>query len=119
MATFPLLSTGAVAQYPLVRSTDYAVEIVDFLDGTNQRCLTRGKRLRRWRISLALLTEAELEQIEVFFDAAQGDFGRFTFTDPFTGEAVPNCRLGNSSLTTEYNAEASGKSSLWIEETNG
>jgi hypothetical protein len=35
MATFPLLSTGAVAQYPLVRSTDYAVEIVDFLDGTN------------------------------------------------------------------------------------
>jgi hypothetical protein len=119
MATFPLLSTGAVAQYPVVRSTDYGVEIIDFLDGTDQRCLIRGKRLRRWRISLDLLTEAELEQIETFFDSVQGDFARFTFTDPFTGEAVPNCRLGDSSLTTEYIAEASGKSSLWIEETNG
>ena len=119
MATFPLLSTGAVAQYPLARSTAYRVEIVDFLDGSDQRCLTRGKRLRRWRISLALLTHTELEQIEVFFDSVQGDFATFTFSDPFTGEDVSNCRLGDSALTTEYVAETNGAASLWIEETNG
>src|SRR4051812_33176997 len=110
MANFPLLSTGAVAQYPLGRSTSYTVEVIDFIDGSDQRCLTSGKRLRRWQISLALLTETELEQIEAFFDSVQGDFTSFTFTDPLAGEAVPNCRLGDSKLTTEYIAVRSGKS---------
>jgi hypothetical protein len=119
MASFPVLSTGAVAQYPLSRGTSYAVETVQFIDGTQQRCLTRGKALRRWLISLTLLTEIELAQIEQFFDALQGNFEPFTFVDPITGVPVANCILSNSSLTTQYLSIGNGTASLWIEETNG
>ena len=60
MATFPILSTGAITQYPLSKGTSFLVDVVRFLDGTDQRCLSRGKRLRRWAIQLSKLTEPEL-----------------------------------------------------------
>ncbi len=116
MSTFPLLSTGAVAQYPLARSSSYAVEAIKFLDGSQQRCLTRGKTLRRWLIALQQLSEIELSQLEQFFDAMQGSFGTFTFSDPFTGQAVPNCRINNPAVVTEYLASGNGKAALLIEE---
>jgi hypothetical protein len=119
MATFPLLSTGAVAQYPLSRGTSYDVDIVRFLDGSEQRCLVRGRKLRRWLISLAQLNETELADIEQFFDEAQGNAQLFTFIDPLTNEGVPNCRISNPSLATQYTSSGNGSASLWIEETNG
>jgi hypothetical protein len=119
MATFPLLSTGAVAQYPFSRGTSYNVEVIQFLDGSDQRCLTRGKKLRRWLVSLQQLNESELSQLEQFFDLVQGDFGRFTFLDPVTGESVANCRVSNPSVVTQYLWAGSGGGAIWIEETNG
>jgi hypothetical protein len=119
MLTFPLLSTGAVAQYPLSRGTSYDVDIVHFLDGSQQRCLVRGKRLRRWLISLGQLNEQELASMEQFFDAAQGNTGLFAFTDPFTNESVPNCRISNPLIATQYAAVGNGSTAVWIEETNG
>jgi hypothetical protein len=119
MATFPLLSTGAVAQYPLSRGTSYDVEVVRFLDGSEQRCLVRGRKLRRWLVNLALLNESEVASIEQFFEDAQGNAQLFTFIDPLTNDAVPNCRISNSSITTEYKALGSGSVAVWIEETNG
>lgn len=118
MTNFPLLSTGAVAQYPLTRGTSFAVDAIFFLDGTGQRCMTRGKKLRRWQVALSQLDEGELQQIEGFFDAVQGNFGAFTFVDPYTGESVPNCRLSNPSVITQYKAAGIGAVSLWIEESN-
>jgi hypothetical protein len=119
MATFPTLSTGAVAQYPLGMGSSYAVETIQFLDGSQQRCLTRGKKLRRWVVRLEQLSELELAQIEEFFDVMQGDYGVFTFTDPFTGAVVNNCRLSSSTAATEYLGLGSGRTALVIEETNG
>ena len=57
MATFPVLSTGAVGQYPMARGVSYNVEVIRFMDGSDQRYLTRGKPLRRWLIKLDQLTE--------------------------------------------------------------
>jgi hypothetical protein len=119
MTTFPLLSTGAVAQYPLSRGTSYDVDVVRFLDGSQQRCLIRGKQLRRWLISLAQLEENELANVEQFFDAMQGNAELFAFIDPFTNEPVPNCRISNPSILTQYVAVGSGSAAIWIEETNG
>jgi hypothetical protein len=119
MTTFPQLSTGAVAQYPLSRGTSYDIDIVRFLDGSQQRCLVRGKKLRRWLISLSQLNENELASVEQFFDAVQGNAGLFTFTDPVSGEAVQNCRISNPSILTQYVAVGSGSAGIWIEETNG
>ena len=74
MANFPLLSTGAVAQYPLTRGTGFAVEAILFLDGTGQRCVTSSKKLRSWQVALSQLDEVELQRIESFFDGVQGEF---------------------------------------------
>jgi hypothetical protein len=119
MTTFPLLSTGAVAQYPLSRGTSHDVDIVRFLDGSQQRCLVRGKKLRRWLISLAQLEENELANVEQFFDAMQGNTELFTFIDPVTNEPIPNCRISNPSVLTQYAAVGNGSAAIWIEETNG
>lgn len=118
MASFPLLSTGAIAQYPLTRGTSFGVDTILFLDGTGQRSMTRGKKLRRWQVSLSQLDETELRNIEEFFETVQGNFGVFTFVDPYTGESVPHCRLSNPSVVTQYLTSGSGKATVWIEESN-
>lgn len=116
MATFPVLSTGAVAQYPLSRGTSFLVDVVRFLDGSDQRCLSRGRALRRWSIQLSKMTEQELSSLEQFFDANQGNFGKFDFVDPFTGETIPNCRIADSKMVTEYLNTRDGAAILSIVE---
>jgi hypothetical protein len=119
MAEFPLLSTGAVAQYPVSRASTYATEVIQFVDGSQQRCMSRGKLLRRWQLTLTQLSDAELLAIEHFFESAQGNFGLFTFTDPITGNSVPNCRLQDPYILTQYLAVGNGSAVVVIEETNG
>lgn len=118
MATFPVLSTGAVGQYPMARGVSYNVEVIRFMDGSDQRYLTRGKPLRRWLIKLDQLTEAELGRLEQFFDSAQGNFESFDFPDPFSGTPIPNCRIANPYLLTEYVAAGSGSAALMVEESS-
>lgn len=119
MATFPPLQTGAVTQYPASYTSTQPVSIVRFLDSTDQRWMTQGAPLRSWQINLALVSEAELFSIESFFESQDGQYTTFTFTDPFTGQAVANCRFGDASITTEYDAPNSGRTSFWVIETNG
>lgn len=119
MASFPLLSTGAVAQYPISKGVSYDVDTVYFLDGSTQRCLARGKRLRRWSVNLSQLSEGELANVEQFFDEVQGNAQLFLFTDPLTNEPVANCRLINPWVLTQYDGPGRGSAALWIEETYG
>lgn len=119
MATFPLLSTGAVSQYPLPAMLGQPVQVIRFLDGLDQRFLLQGRSFRRWQIRLDLLNEAELQQIESFFEAQSGDYSTFTFPDPFTGAAVTNCRIGEPLLSTDYSSFDAGSTSFWVVETNG
>lgn len=118
MASFPVLSTGAVGQYPMAKGVSYNVEVIRFMDGSDQRYLTRGKPLRRWLIKLEQLTETELGQLERFFESAQGNFGSFEFPDPFSGETVPNCRIVDPYLLTEYAAVGTGTTALVVEEVS-
>ena len=118
MFTFPTLTTGAVAQYPLPISYTMPVEIIRFIDGTDQRFLSRGKALRTWHVQLSFLSEAEIYQLEEFFESVQGQYSTFDFPDPYSGLNVPNCRLGETSLVTDYLATDLTSSSLWVVETN-
>ena len=58
MASFPVLKTGAVAQYPLARSTRYSTQSVQFLDGSQQTFKLYPLPLCRWSIQLNELDEA-------------------------------------------------------------
>lgn len=117
MATFPLLGTGAVTQYPAPLTSGQGVQIIRFLDATDQRYITQPAMLRQWQIRLDLLTDSEIQQIQNFFTSLSGDYSPFTFPDPFSGTAVPNCRLGSPGLVSEYLGVGVSSTSLWVIET--
>jgi hypothetical protein len=119
VASFPILSSGAVTQYPAPLSSGQAAQVIRFLDGSDQRYPLQGKPLRSWEIRLDLLKETEIQSIEAFFALLQGDYSTFTFPDPFTGGPVPNCRLGAPGLVTEYVGVDVSSTSFWILETHG
>lgn len=119
MNTFPLLTTGAVSQYPTALLTGQGVHAIRFLDGTDQRYLTQGRTYRTWEIRLDLLNEAELAQLEAFFVQQAGDYVPFGFPDPFTGATVPNCRFAHPGLATSYTNTDAGSTAIWVMETNG
>lgn len=117
--TFPLLNSGAVTQYPASQTSGQAVQVIRFVDGSDQRYLMQGRTLRQWQIQLALLTENELQQLEAFFASQEGDYVSFVFPDPISGNGIPNCRFGNPTLLTEYAGVNAGSASFWVIETNG
>lgn len=119
MTAFPLLSSGAVTQYPMPQTSGQAVQVIRFLDGSDQRYLMQGRTFRQWEIQLSLLTDSEMQQLEAFFAAQQGDYTSFVFPDPIGGTNVPNCRFGNPSLVTECAGVNTSSTSFWVIETNG
>ena len=111
---FPVLKTGAVAQYPLQRVQQFSTETVHFLNGTQQRFRLFGRGLRRWAISLDSLDEQELSALLDFVDT-QGS-STFPFIDPLTGDTVPQCAIATSSVDAVLTDEDHGKSMVLIEE---
>jgi hypothetical protein len=119
MTIFPLLSSGAVTQYPTAVTSSQGVQAIRFLDGSDQRYLTQGKLLRQWQIRLDLLNEVEVQQLEAFFISQQGEFLPFIFPDPISGTSVPNCRIAAPGLVTEYVGVDTSSAELVVIETNG
>ena len=72
MATFPILKTGAVAQYPARRRVEFQNQAVRFVNGSEQRYRDCTAPRRGWEIALELLDEGELAAVEEFFRAASG-----------------------------------------------
>jgi len=113
---FPVLSTGAVIQHPAKRSVKYSTEILQFLDGSEQRFRRQSKQLHDWTINLDLLNEDETEAIKQFFEAVQGRQNSFVFTDPWNGTKYPDCSLDEDSLAIEVSGEMRGKTSVVVRE---
>ena len=119
MDSFPLLSSGAVSQYPTQALLGQGIGIIRFLDGSDQRFLHTARNLRRWRIELSLLSDAEIASLELFFNTHRGVFSSFVFTDPATNSQIPNCRFATSEMNTEHVSLNVNSTSLWIMEANG
>ena len=115
-ALFPILKTGAVAQYPATNTTQFASFVVRFLDGSDQRYRQIGSSLRTWTIKLDMLDETELNAIEQFFIAQEGCFGTFSFVDPWTQTTFANCSLAHDTLVCQVQGEAQGSTSLIVVE---
>jgi hypothetical protein len=119
MANFPLLTSGAVTQYPAGIISGQGVQVIRFLDASDQRYLAQPQAFRQWQIRLDLLNENEIQALEAFFIAQSGDYSPFNFPDPFSGTSVPNCRLAAPGFASEYVGVDVSSTSFWVIETNG
>lgn len=116
MATFPALSTGAVAQYPAARTFQYRNQILRFVDGNEQRYRDSAGPLHRWTIHLTSLDATEMAAIEDFFIANQGRFASFTFVDPWDNTSYTNCSIASDDLSATARGESQNLTSLSIVE---
>ena len=116
MAAFPVLKTGAVAQYPAERRVRLATVVQEFVDGSQQRFRVRGGALRRWVIQLGQLDDAELFDLEQFFEEQGGAAGVFTFTDPWDGGVYENCSLEGDEIGLEFGGIGEGRTELVVKE---
>jgi hypothetical protein len=103
--TFPTLSTGAAAQYPLDRRIERAAEQLEFLSLARQ--VYRERSRRRWIIALELLDESEVATLREFFDQQRGRWGTFTFTDPADG-SPRQCSFAEDAFPRRRNAAGFG-----------
>ena len=99
MAAFPVLKTGAVMQLPGVRSFQFATDIIQFVNGTEQRFCRYKSSYRRWTVNLSLLDEMELQNVRLFAQQINGATGVFAFTDPWDGTVYANCSLEGNTIT--------------------
>jgi hypothetical protein len=116
MATFPILKTSAVAQYPAVRYAQFRNQTVRFVDGTEQRYRDASGPLHRWKIQLSELDDGEVAAVEEFFAGNQGAFGSFAFTDPWDGQVYQNCSVAGDALDVRVLAEMRGSTMLTVVE---
>lgn len=114
MASFPLLKTGAPAQYPLDYDVRFATQSVRFMDGSQQRFHLYGTGLRRWTLKLDLLDEDELASVSAFVEE-QGS-APFAFTDPATGAVASNCVISGEQFDVTLKGERKGQTTVVIEE---
>jgi hypothetical protein len=114
MATFPILKTGAVAQYPLDRGVHFSTQAVPFMDGSRQKFRLIGVGLRRWTLKLSLLDEEELGAVIAFVE--QQTSATFAFTDPVTGDNVARCIISGEQFDATLDREMRGQTTVVIEE---
>ncbi len=119
MSAFPTLKTGAVAQYPAQRATQFSTDVVRFVDGSEQRFPGYATPLRRWTIRLDLLDETELHTLREFFRTESGAAEGFSFTDPWTSTVYPHCNLEGDEIAEELRDGAKGKTTLTVSENRG
>src|SRR3989304_5260454 len=88
---FPVLRTGAAAQYPLQREVRHSAEVVRFLDGSEQAYQNQAGPRYRWILDLSLLDDGEIAKLKAFFEQQKGRWGAFSFTDPWSGVTYTTC----------------------------
>ncbi len=119
MASFPTLSTGAIAQYPLGCTQQFATDVLQFTDGTEQRYRRFAAPLRQWTLRFSMLTETEMAALLEFFQQRQGAAETFSFTDPNTGAVYPGCRFASDIAQADLDANGRGAATLVIQQERG
>ena len=116
MASFPKLSTGALAQYGSSYTLAFQTRVIRYVDGSEQRYADRGTPVRRWTIALRQLTPGELAAVQEFFREQRGREGTFSFTDPWTDSEHTTCCFDADVLETQANDELNASATLVIRE---
>lgn len=104
MATFPQPYDGVTTQLPFDRRRRWLTSRNDLPEGKRWAYSHRPGPLRGWTVRYEVLTQAELDAIEAFWNSVKGRLGTFAFLDPG----------GNMVTNSEDFADASWSSTLTI-----
>jgi hypothetical protein len=119
VSTFPTLKTGAVLQYPARKEVRFATEVIQFINGSEQRFREYQTPLHRWMIQVGLLDQGELQVLREFFRTQAGGADSFVFTDPWDGITYSNCSIEGGDLVLQLVDEMKGNTSLTVRENRG
>ena len=96
MASFPTLSTGAIATYPLARTVSAATVVHRFEDDSEQRYRDRVI-LHEFELNFESISFDDWSLIRVFFEARRGSFEPWDIT--VDGTLYSDCIFVDDSLT--------------------
>lgn len=82
MLYYPQLSTGAISQFPVTRSTNMRTVANQLPSGYTIRMADTNAQTVQWRLQYSSLTDTERSFIESLFEGSQGQLETFTFLDP-------------------------------------
>lgn len=82
MLFYPQLTTGAVSQFPVTRSTSMRTVANQLPSGYTIRMVDTGSQKVQWRLRYSDLTAGERTSLESLFEASEGQLNTFTFLDP-------------------------------------
>jgi hypothetical protein len=116
MSTFPVLKTGAVIQVPASRAIQFLTDVVQFLDGSEQRFRSYAQPYHRWSVKFDALDETELQNIRAFVQQANGAAGLFSFTDPWDGTVYAKCSIEGDAVADSITGPMQSGTSLVIRE---
>src|SRR5689334_7866954 len=124
MLTFPQLSTGCIAQFPIRRMATMRSLVNEALDGREIRMPDVDAGTVVWDLRFAGLSDQEKGAIEDLFVAAQGRLRSFAFVDPMANLVAHSDELSaaewvRSPLVTVTPGVAgpSGGSAAWTLQT--
>src|SRR5438105_3414962 len=116
MNTFPVLKTGAIMQMPSSRAIQFATDVVQFVDGSEQRFRSYAQPYHRWVVRFDVLDEAELQDIRAFVQRMDGAAGLFSFTDPWDGTVYTKCSLEGGATVDSLMGPTQNGTTLLIRE---
>jgi hypothetical protein len=113
---FPALRTSALAQYPLWRAASFAADAIQFLDFSRQVYRDLRTAKARWTVSLENLDEAEVAILKGFFEQQRGQWGTFSFNDPWDGSVHSSCSFAQDKFPQKQIGEGRHQTTLTIYE---
>ncbi|MEO8596697.1 MAG: hypothetical protein ABI759_25485 [Candidatus Solibacter sp.] len=82
MLVYPQLESGALAQYPVLKTRRTRTVVNRTADGSTLRLADPAVETTEWLLRYSDLSDAEAASLQEFFEAAEGSLRTFTFVDP-------------------------------------
>lgn len=115
VGTFPTLSTGSVAMYPVSRSLAFPAKVVRFLDDSEQRWVS-GAPLNQWALTFARLKWADVLTLKAFFENQKGAFDS-SWTFGIAGSSYTSMAFDQDDFTYTETGPAKFSVSLKVRQT--
>jgi hypothetical protein len=119
MGTFPQLTSGALAQFPVKKSNQMRTVVNTMADGSVVKLADPAGAMTEWQLQYTDLSDAEAAALEQFFLSMEGSLTIFTFLDPTANLFAWSDQLTNDVWTADPFAGLAGGVADPLGGTNG